>query len=133
MVSLIKLTNGTEIVGTILKEDEHSYKINNPLQINYYYTKANGLTPSVALQRYMPFSAHEDISFKKEHIATVTEPVKGMNEYYSSVLNNIKITIDTSIVADLADASESMAAGAEHEKEMYMAILERMAHKKPLN
>lgn len=133
MVSLIKLTNGTEIVGTILKEDEHNYKVNNPLQINYYYTKANNITPSVALQRYMPFSANEDINFKKEHVAAVTEPIKGMNEYYTSVLNNIKVNVDTGIVADLVDASESMAYNAEHDQEMYLAILERMAQKKPLN
>ena len=89
--------------------------------------------PSVALQRYMPFAAEEDVVFKKEHIMNISVPVKGMDEYYKKTLNNIKINIDTSIVADLADASESMADGAEVERDMYLAILERMAMKSPLN
>ena len=133
MVSLIKLTCGTELVGTILKEDDRTIKVNNPLQINYYYTKTNSMTPTVALQRYMPFSSQEDIIFKREHVAVVTEPIQGLNSYYKNVLNNIKTNVDTSIVADLLDATDDMEAGSSQEKDVYLAILERLAQKGPLN
>jgi len=133
VINIIKLTNGTELLGRILVNNDKEIKINNPLQINYFTTKGNQTMPSVALQRYMPFAAEEDVIFKREHVMNISIPVKGMDEYYSKTLNNIKINIDTSIVADLADASESMAEGAEVERDMYLAILERMAHKSPLN
>lgn len=133
MVYLIKLTNGVEIVGRILENNAKIVLVSNPLQINYYQNKNNQTMPSVALQRYMPFASEEDIEFKKEHVMNVSVPVKGMDAYYSSVLNNIKLNVDTNIVADLADATDSMADLAESEKDMYMAILERMALKRPLN
>lgn len=132
MVNLIKLTNGTEIVGKIVNETESSIKVNNPLQINYYQTPKQTM-PMVALQRYMPFSAEEETTFKKEHVMAVTVPVKGMDEYYSKMLHNIKLNIDPSITADLQTASDTMAEGADEERDMYLAILERMALKRPLN
>lgn len=133
MVNLIKLTNGTEILGKILNNDANELKINNPLQINYFTTKNNQSMPSVALQRYMPFSAEEDVVFKKEHIMNISTPVKGMDEYYCKTLNSIKINIDTSIVADLADAVDGMSESASIERDTYLAILERMSSKAPLN
>lgn len=133
MVNLIKLTNGTELLGRIINKDANEIMINNPLQINYFTSKSNQTMPSVALQRYMPFSAEEDVVFKKEHIMNISVPVKGMDEYYNKTLNSIKINIDTSIVADLADAVDGMAEGASAERDMYLAILERMSTKTPLN
>lgn len=133
MLNLIKLTNGLEILGRIVQNTDKFIKVNNPLQINYYPTKQNQTMPMVALQRYMPFASEEDIEFKKEHVMAVCVPVQGMDRYYSQILNNIKINVDTNIVADLNDASDNMSEGASEEKDMYLAILERMAHKRPLN
>lgn len=133
MINLIKLTNGVEIIGRIINESDKVIKVNNPLQINYYTAKQNQTMPMVALQRYLPFSCEEDIEFKREHIMNVTVPIEGMDKYYSQMLHNIKLNIDPNIVADLLDASDHMAEGAQEEKDMYLAILERMAHKRPLN
>lgn len=122
-----------EILGRIINDGDKSIKVNNPLQINYYPNKQNQTMPSVALQRYMPFASEEDVEFKKEHILNVSIPVSGMDRYYSQILNNIKLNVDTNIVADLNDAADNLSEGAAEEKDMYLAILERMAHKRPLN
>lgn len=133
MINLIKLTNGMEIIGRIIQNSDNTIKVNNPLQINYYTTKQSQTMPMVALQRYLPFSSEEDIEFKKEHIMNISIPVQGLDEYYSQMLHNIKLNIDPNIVNDLLTATESMAEGAQEEKDMYLAILERMALKRPLN
>jgi GrpB-like predicted nucleotidyltransferase (UPF0157 family) len=133
VVNLIKLTNGVEILGRIINDSDKSIKVNNPLQVNYYLTKQSQTMPSVALQRYLPFSSEEDIEFKKEHIMNISIPIRGMDEYYSQILHNIKLNIDPNIVNDLLSAAETLAEGAQEEKDMYLAILERMSHKRPLN
>ena len=93
MVNLIKLTNGTEIIGRIIKTNDSTIMVNNPLQINYYVNKQNQTMPSVALQRYLPFSCNEDIEFKKEHVMNITIPVEGLDKYYSQMLHNIKLKV----------------------------------------
>lgn len=133
MISLIKLTNGMEIIGRIIQDNDGAIKINNPLQINYYTSKQSQTMPMVSLQRYLPFSREEDVVFKKEHVMNIAIPVQGLDEYYSQMLHNIKLNIDPNIVNDLLSASESMAEGAKEEKDMYLAILERMALKRPSN
>lgn len=133
MIKLIKLTNGTEIIGQVIQDNDKAISVSNPLQINYYTSKQNQTMPMVALQRYLPFSCQENIEFKKEHVMNITIPVEGLDKYYSQMLHNIKLNIDPNIVSDLLDATDHMAEGAQEEKDMYIAILERMAHKKPLN
>jgi len=99
LVTVLRLTSGTEIVGSIVKEDYESITVNNPLQILYVH-RVNG-PPTITLQRYIPFTSEENLKVQRHSVETTCKPVQGLPEYYDSALKAIQEHIDPSLVADL--------------------------------
>jgi hypothetical protein len=129
MVSIIKLTNGTEVIGSVLEENKQMLVIDNPLQINYI-TRSPADPPIISLHRYIPFSNKTIISFKQEHVLGKVEPLHNMVSYYNTSLKNIQLHIDPAIDNELASASdvkelsdESLARLAVVEKHVTKATL----------
>lgn len=128
MISVIRLTSGAELVGTVIDTREGTITVNNPLQIAY--VARPGGAPSISLQRYIPFTSEEDITFNWDHVEAVCQPIQGLEGYYNNTLKLIKTHVDPSLVTDLMDAIEPKK---EHPYETYIAMLERHMAKKPLN
>ena len=128
MVTVLRLSSGTEIVGCIVKEDYESITVNNPLQILYVH-RANG-PPSITLQRYIPFTSDENLRVQRHCVETTCNPIQGLPEYYDSALKAIQEHIDPSLVADLMEAVEPRKPA---NYDSYLAMLERHMAKKPLN
>jgi len=128
MIQVIKLTTGDEVVGSITEQNEFGIAVSNPLAINYIQNRLTQ-NPVVFMQRFMPFSAQEDIHFKHENILTVADPVPGLEAYYKQTLSNIQETVDTSIVTSLADAIDTKNNISLRKQDFYESILEGMENK----
>lgn len=128
MLKIIKLTSGKEILGTIIDENDSSIFVSDPLLINYLRT--NSHIPAVTLQRYSLFSNQWKVEFKKLHVETILEPIEGTGTYYENMLQTIKEEVDPGIQRDLSNRNE---IDEESSGESYMAMLEAIMSKKPLN
>lgn len=117
------------MLGTIIKKGGNSITVNNPLEITYIQRTSG--PPSVSLQRYIPFTSQENITFDWSHVETICEPIQGMPEYYENALKVIKEHIDPSLVTDLMDANEGKQEKPSYDA--YLAMLEKYMSKKPLN
>lgn len=129
MINVIRLMSGVELLGTIVKHDEACVVVNNPLEVTYF-TKQNG-TPSVSLQRYMPFASDAELTFNVSQIESVGNPIDGLQEYYEDALLTIQKHIDPSLVADLRGMKSPR--NGETSYDSYLAMIERVMGKKPLN
>jgi len=130
MVSILKLVNGTEVIGNILEENKQALVIDNPLQINYV-AKSPASPPVISLQRYIPFSNKTIITFKTEHIINKVEPLSNMISYYNSSLKGIQEHIDSAIDQELANASGEEELTPESQAKL--AMIEKHITKATLN
>ena len=130
MVSIIKLLNGTEIIGSILEENKQVIVIDNPLQINYTM-KTPSSPPMIALQRYVPFSNKTIMSFKQEHIINKVEPLHNMVSYYNATLKGIQDHVDPAIDQELLSAVGDEELSPESQAKL--AMIEKHITKATLN
>ena len=93
MISLLKLVNGTEVIGSIVGDDGYALVVDDPLTV-CYLQKTAAAAPMIFLQRYSPLSASTSTFFKKEHIMNVMIPLKSMEKYYEQSLKNIALHVD---------------------------------------
>lgn len=128
MISILKLTSGEEIVGTITKQDMSYITVNEPLMITYIQRSLGA--PSVTLQRYIPFTTQPELTFMQSHVQVICKPIEGMEEYYTNALRLIKKHIDPSLVSDLTNSNSDKGKPLHDE---YLALLEKYMSKKPLN
>jgi len=126
MISLIRLIDGTELIGDTQKSSD-KITIINPFQINYYFKNPASL-PVVAMHKYMPFSSDSTFSFYADQILVHTSARKSAQEYYKTLVREHSDGIDDMIDEELFDKSEILDTET---KEIAAAVLER-AIKKPL-
>jgi hypothetical protein len=134
MLALLKLQNGTEVIGTV-KVNRDAVTIEEPLQLNYRLVATQPM-PTVSVSRYMPFSQEVVFTFNREDVVHITKPRDAMAQYYVSALKNYKKYIDQSIEEELLHAASSHEENAADEGDItdaYRALLERVNLKGPLN
>jgi hypothetical protein len=122
MLTLIKLNNGTEVLGTVDSDNDKSLTIRNPMQINYRLTSAQP-TPVISVSRYMPFSEVNVFTFNKVSILHETKPRRSMEEYYYHALQTHSETIDNSIDRELLNA-----VGFQNEDDLSQAYKDLLEH-----
>lgn len=130
MISIIKLADGTEVIGTISSKKDGEIKVEDPLQINYRM-KADTSIPVIYMLRYMPFSKEHSITFNRDHIIAITEPMAGLEKYYSSMLK----TFHENNTDEMVNKEFSEAASEEMTEEMQvkLAMMEKDTLKILLN
>jgi len=132
MVSIIKLVDGTEVVGLIVQEDQSVMMLKDPLQINY--RQRPDTLPAIYLHRYIPFAGVNTFEFKKEHILNKVKPLENLERYYSAVLKTLTDGIDSVINDELANAAIEAGNDEMSEEEMIkVAMMEKKALKIALN
>jgi hypothetical protein len=83
----MKLISGEEILGTLVKEDDHELKIQFPMIVKHLSRVMGGHpVESIVLGAYSHFCADDEFTFSKQHIVIL----KGMDpryvdEYHRSV------------------------------------------------
>ncbi len=130
-VSIIKLVNGTEIVGNVLDDDGNVVIINDPLQINYRQRNNSNL-PSISLHRYNPFSNSTCSIFNGKDILSIDLPLPGMVKYYDVSIKYIREEVDKLISEELFDAASSHNEMSDETK-IKMAMMEKQVYKPTLN
>jgi len=118
MISLIKLKNGTEIVGYIKRLDE-SILIEDPMQINYKTVDYASL-PVISFSRYCPFSSEDLFSFSMDTILHVTTVRTSLEEYYKQAIGYHKDVVSKHLDEELFDAVVARKAGTDTAMKEYL-------------
>ena len=129
-IAVIKLVNGTEIVGNIINKD-NTVTIEDPLQINYRQ-KTNGGLPSVSLHRFNPFSINNIYTVLPREVLSVDTPLPGMVKYYEVSIKTIRDQVDSLINEELLDAA-AQYEGYTEDQEIRMAMEEKSHYNPTIN
>jgi hypothetical protein len=106
MTSILKLTNGLEIVGTVeINNDEYGVVVDRPLQINYRYFQ--GSTPSVSFVRYIMFADTQTYSFKQQDVMNVVNAREAFANYYHGVVEQYYSELEKVIDKELSSISDN--------------------------
>jgi hypothetical protein len=73
MIVMALLTNGEEVFGELLNENDRGIDLDNALLMTY--TTING-EPNIIFRKYCTYSNNFDIFFKREHIVAVFKDLR---------------------------------------------------------
>lgn len=122
MISIIRLRDGTEVIGDVADTRGDVVVVTDPLQINYKITMSNP-APSMGLSRFMPFSADGKFKIYREHVTVVCEARESMKQYYTFALTNYIGELDKRIDTELVNSSVEDELT---ETDFYKQLLERV-------
>ncbi len=110
-ISLVKLSDGTEIVGNVKWDDSVHLVVNKPLNIHYKYFF--GGIPSVSFSRYMMFASSESITIKQSHVMVVTEARKAFADFYVDSVEDyygkLQESVDSELESSLSNVEKDQA------------------------
>lgn len=101
-VSLIKLKNGVEIIGDIIRIDD-KILLENPMQVNYRVAEQTSY-PSIFFSKYCQFSSEEIFQFDMDYVLHVTPVKKSIEKYYSYALDQYKNVTEKYLENELVNA-----------------------------
>jgi hypothetical protein len=119
-ISLIKLKNGVEIIGSIVKMNEQIF-LENPMQINYKQTDSSS-SPVISLTKYCPFSSESLFNFDKNFVLHVTPIKKSVEYYYLQALDYYKNVAEKYIDQEFTQAANKDLT----EQDFYKAFLKKV-------
>lgn len=119
MISIIRLKDGTEIVGDVIDVNSDSIIITDPLQINYKITILQP-APSMGLSRFMPFSDNFDFEIPVGSITTMMKARESLAAYYKHALDTYITDLDAHIDDELI-----RSAIPEQQQDAYTQLLEK--------
>lgn len=79
-ILLVKLADGTELIGELVEDLKTHIRLLKVLQIHYRYYM--GGIPHVSFSRFMMFTADPVIVFDTRHLITVSPARKAFVDYY---------------------------------------------------
>ena len=118
-VLLIKLAEGTEIVGELIEDAKTTITISRPLQIHYRYFV--GGTPSVSFSRYMMFTSEPIVVIDTRHVISLALARAAFAEYYGNCVEDYFGKVE-----DLVDQELRSAISTEKEDRL-KKMLEMMS------
>lgn len=111
---IVRLDTGDDIVGKLISYDKDELELDEVLIIRHVYDEAN--YPSVYLVKYMLYDKTYSAKFKASNIISVFyEPIEALVNYHKKTIQKLK--------------KLRIESGAEIDKEMMEAILERITAK----
>lgn len=119
MISVIRLKDGTEMVGEVTEVNESSIFVCDPLQINYKISIMQP-APSMGLSRFMPFSESTKFEFKKGDLVTVQFARESLAMYYKHALDTYITDLDERIDEEL-----TKSAAPDTVSDLYEQLLEK--------
>ena len=122
---LIKLYNGTEVLGEIIECDDEVMRIQDPFQVNYKHLSFQPM-PAMSISRYMPFAGDNVFTFDTGDIMHIMPPKQAVIDYYEYALRNFQENIDPIVESELqsvVDRPAKVQGGAK--EDVYKAILDR--------
>lgn len=108
MTTILKLTNGVEVVGNVELETDDEVVLHKPLQINYRYVF--GSIPSVSFARYIMFAEHQSVHFQKQHILQQVNVREAFANYYADIVDEhydeLEKRVDAEFESSLANPTQ---------------------------
>lgn len=101
-VTLIRLVNHAEILGVITNQDDEQLFMTDPLVV-HIHLRPHGHS-SMFLNRWMPFSAVTEHSFKKVHITNIVPVAQEVEIYYNYFLEGIREYVDRDMKVQLTES-----------------------------
>lgn len=98
-VCLIKLSDGTEIVGDVKECIQQFTIIEKPLMLHYRFYL--GGVPSVSFSRYMLFASSNTITIQNSQMIAKTEARKAFADYYQDCVDDYYGDLVSSIDEEL--------------------------------
>lgn len=99
MITILKLTNGIEVVGELQRESSHDVELKNPLQINYRYFV--GHIPTVSFVRYIMFAGSSTVVFDKMHVMNCVPARESFSKFYYSAVEQFSTDVEKMIDKEL--------------------------------
>lgn len=122
-VSLITLTNGTEVIGQILKVDE-KILLEDPMQVNYRTIQTStSSVPSISFTRYCPLSMENIFQFDMKHVLHITPVKKAIEKYYEQSVEYHKAFADKYIDEEFINAVQTKE---DVQSEIFKKFLEKV-------
>jgi len=84
-ISLIKLINGEEVLGSIVSNDSNGMLVENPLLVSIERDFKSGLS-GLTLLTYIPYSEEQNVLFNNNAVISYTDVDLYMTEYYEKSL-----------------------------------------------
>jgi hypothetical protein len=120
-ISLIKLKNGIEVIGHIVKID-NSILLEDPMQVNYKSLQ-NSELPVISFSRYCPLSVEDIFQFDKEYVLHVTPVKKSIEKYYMQAVQEYKMFIEKYMDEEFTNALQPKES---IQRELYKKFLEKV-------
>ena len=110
-ITLIKLSDGTEVIGDVVQDDQRSIVVKKPLLIHYRYFV--GGVPSVSFSRYMMFAASTHVNLNRSHVIAKVEAREAFADYYTDNVedyySNLESTVDEELKSALSTTEKEQA------------------------
>ncbi len=107
-ILLVKLADGTELIGDIIEDSKTHIRLLKPLQIHYRYFM--GGIPHVSFSRYMMFTAEPFIVIDTRHIMAIAPARKAFVDYYNESVDDyfggIEQLIDNELITALSSSQK---------------------------
>lgn len=121
---IIKLKNGTEVIGKVTEIEESGLTLEDPFSINYVLSTKN-IKPFISVFRYMPFIESRSIYFKQEDVQTVGIARNSVVQYYKYILKHFRNNIDEEMDSEMTILSQD---SEDHDIEkIYTTLLKNLS------
>lgn len=118
-ITLVKLSDGSEIIGTIVQNTSSYIVVDKPLMLHYRFYV--GGVPTVSFSRFMMFATSSSFTIQQTQVITLAVARKAFADYYLECVEEYYSSIEESIDAEL----RSLLSPTEKEQ-AFKRILEMM-------
>ena len=110
-ITLVKLSDGTEVIGEVLQKNDSFIFVEKPLLIHYKFFL--GGVPSVSFSRYMMFAALTCIEISRDHVIAQVSARQAFADYYrdnvEDYYGNLESTVDEELKSALSTTEKEQA------------------------
>jgi hypothetical protein len=120
-VKHIRLINGDEIIGELFKLKKDEVLIKKPMVVSEREDEATKIS-TVVLSKYVLFEEEKAISFRRDHIITLTDVLDEIRSYYYNSLEYNKRFVEPLVQAEIVKVMSAVLQ--QHTNELLMGEME---------
>ena len=124
MIKILRLANGTEIIGRLVGKNNKNIMLKDPLQI--VYKDVGQRMPLVSVARYLQLSCQREVVFARRDVAHFVDPLPGMKGFYTKSVKEYYDIVDAQVDQELKIAGETPEE-TEHRMLCAAAMKERIS------
>lgn len=106
-VKHIRLVNGDELIGELFKLKRDEVLIKKPMVVSEKEDEKTKVS-TVVLSKYVLFEEEKAISFRRDHIVTLTDVIDEISSYYYNSLEYNRRFVEPLVHAEITKVNEVM-------------------------